>query len=136
MALVFGSYSSSVRAVLPALASLQQRYADRVQFLFVYIREVGAGESTDPSDTAPRDPQTEMERIRIANSFANEVALSIPCVVDGMDDAAVKAYAAHPARLYLVGRDGRIVLVGRPASGGLDSGELALAISALNDDAK
>ena len=101
-----------------------------MQFLFVYIREAGAsspGQEPAQNDAAPRDPETDLERLRIANSFAKEVELSIPCVVDGMDDAAMKAYAAHPARLYLVGRDGRIALAGRPASGRLDPGELARA---------
>jgi hypothetical protein len=110
-----------------------------VQFLFVYIREAGAGESPGEESAldgeAPRDPETQLERVRIANSFANEVQLSIPCVVDGMDDAAMLAYAAHPARLYLVGRDGRIAFAGRPGSLGLDPDSLDAALSALSGNA-
>ena len=107
-----------------------------MQFLFVYIREAGAGRSAGEEPAldgeAPRDPETHLERVRIANSFANEVQLSLPCVVDGMGDAAMQAYAAHPARLYLVGRDGRIAFAGRPASVALDPGTLDAALSAVS----
>jgi len=110
-----------------------------VQFLFVYIREAGAGKSAGEEPgldrEAPREPETQLERVRIANSFANEVRLSIPCVVDGMDDAAMVAYAAHPARLYLVGTDGRIAFAGRPASLGLDPEGLDAALSAVSGNA-
>jgi hypothetical protein len=133
VALVFGSYTSSIRAELPALESLHRAYGDRVQFLFVYIGEAGADESRGDASAlhgeTPRDPETDLERARIANSFADEVRLSIPCVVDGIDDATMKAYAAHPARLYLVGGDGRIVFAGRPASVALDPTELDAALS-------
>lgn len=137
VALVFGSYTSSIRAALPALESLHRAYGDRVQFLFVYIREAGADESRGEASAlrgeAPRDPETDLERIRIANSFADEVKLSIPCVVDGLDDATMEAYTAHPARLYLVGEDGRIVFAGRPASVDLDLAELDAVLSAQSE---
>jgi hypothetical protein len=41
-----------------------------------------------------------------------KLALEIPALVDEMDDAVASAYAAMPERLYLVGRDGRIVYQG------------------------
>lgn len=122
--LVFGSTTSGVRAALPALEDLHRTYGDRVAFLFVYIREGGARDGD-----AWREPETQLERLRIANSFADEVALSIPCVVDGMNDAAMQAYAAHPARLFLVGRDGRIVFAGDPGAVGMDSLKLGAALA-------
>jgi hypothetical protein len=139
VALIFGSFTSPVRAQLPALEGRHRAYGDRVQFLFVYIREAGAGESAGEEPAldreAPREPETHPARSRIANSFANEVELSIPCVVDGMDDAAMLAYAAHPARLYLVGSDGRIAFAGRPGSLGLDPEGLDAVLSALSGNA-
>jgi hypothetical protein len=136
--LIFGSSTSSVREELPTLGDLHRAYADRVQFLFVYIREAGAGKSAGEAPArggeVPREPETHLERVRIANSFAHEVELSIPCLVDGMDDAAMLAYAAHPARLYLVGRDGRIAFAGLPASLRLDPESLDAALSAASDN--
>ena len=34
--------------------------------------------------------------------------------LDGMDDAFMNTYAAWPTRLYAIGRDGRIEVVGYP----------------------
>ena len=129
VALIFGSYSAPIRADLPALAALHRAYGDRVQFLFVYIRE-----ATDPSGEAPRAPQTDLERTRIANSFVNEVGLPIPCVVDSIDDTTLASYAAHPTRAYLVGMDGRIVHVSPSASLKLDPAEFHAALFVPRSD--
>ena len=37
-----------------------------------------------------------------------KLALEMPAVVDKMDDAVAKAYAAMPERLYLIGLDGKV----------------------------
>ena len=47
-----------------------------------------------------------------------------------MEDTAGSAYDAHPDRLYLVGRDGRIAYRGGPGPFGFDPEELAAAIRA------
>lgn len=36
-----------------------------------------------------------------------KLALEMPAVVNDMDDAVAKAYAAMPERLYLIGLDGK-----------------------------
>ena len=48
--------------------------------------------------------------------------------MDGMDDAANKAYAAHPTRLYLVGLDGNVVYAGGIGPLGFKPAELKVAI--------
>jgi hypothetical protein len=130
--LLFGSYASLGRTELPLLESLYLEYRDRVQFIFVYIREAlteqQSGEAMALDGEAPRNPETPLERLRISNSFLNQAKLSMPCVIDSMDDATMRAYAANPARLYLVGREGRIVFVGSPGS--LDPVELDAALLA------
>lgn len=52
----------------------------------------------------------------------------MPAVVDGMDNATDKAYAAAPDRLYLVGKDGTIVYQGGRGPFGFLPGELEQAI--------
>jgi type I thyroxine 5'-deiodinase len=49
-------------------------------------------------------------------------------LVDGMDDAVNRAYAAFPDRLYLVGRDGKIAFRGGPGPAGFRPDELEEAI--------
>ncbi len=124
VALVFGSSASVLRADARALEALHRSYADRVQFLFVYIREV----RPPPGAEAPRDPETDLERMRIANAFVGRMGLSIACVVDAMDDAAMKIYAAEPARLYVVEKEGGIAFASDPTTAGLDLGAFEAAL--------
>ena len=69
------------------------------------------------------------ERDAIARTCMTKLALEpIPALVDGMDDAVNLAYAAHPDRLYLVGKDGRIALHGFEGPMGFDVDALERAI--------
>ena len=52
------------------------------------------------------------ERVAVGQSCMLKLALEIPAVVDAMDDAVARAYAAMPERLYLIGRDGRVAYKG------------------------
>jgi hypothetical protein len=47
-----------------------------------------------------------------------------------MDDAVNSAYEAWPDRLYLIGKDGRVVFRGEPGPRGFRPDELAAAIQA------
>ena len=103
------------------------RYHDQVQFLMVYIREahpidgwwLGRGlfnlalkmyRSQVATDVY--DPQTIEERRAVAGRCDVALQYGIPTLVDEMDDAVNKAYAAWPTRLYLIGLDGRVVYGG------------------------
>ena len=44
----------------------------------------------------------------MASTCAAELELTIPAVIDGIDNAVASAYGGWPDRLYLVGTDGRI----------------------------
>jgi type I thyroxine 5'-deiodinase len=52
------------------------------------------------------------ERIAVGETCMTKLALEMPALVDEMGDGVATAYAAVPERLYLVGRDGRIVYKG------------------------
>jgi len=104
--LVFASRGSPLGAgALDALEGLHREYGDRVQLLLVYTR------SAPGAPAGQRAPATLLERIQLANHFVSERGLTIPCVVDGMDDATLRAYAAGSGRLYLLGSDGRVEFV-------------------------
>jgi hypothetical protein len=59
-----------------------------------------------------RQHRTLDERFEVGQACMLKMALEIPAVVDEMDDAVAKAYAAMPERLYLIGRDGRVAYKG------------------------
>ncbi len=75
------------------------------------------------------DPVTIAERNAVASVCMTRLALDpMPSLVDDMDDAVGTDYAAHPDRLYLVGKDGRIAFDGGPGPMGFKPDELEAAI--------
>ncbi len=75
------------------------------------------------------DPVTLDERNEVAKVCMTRLALDpMPALVDNIDDAVSKAYAAWPDRMYLVGRDGHIAYRGGPGPMGFIPDELEAAI--------
>gem|GEM_PF-2662319 len=67
---------------------------------------------------------------RVARTCMNKLSLEpIPAVGDRVDDEVNQAYAAWPDRLYLVGKDGRIVYAGGQGPFGFSPEELERAIA-------
>ena len=110
-----------------SLHDLYEHYHEQVQFLMVYIREAhpvdgwwlgrapfkwGLKFYSSKAATDVNDPQTIEERRAVAGRCDVALQYGIPTLVDEMDDAVNKAYAAWPTRLYLVGLDGRVVYGG------------------------
>ncbi len=56
--------------------------------------------------------QSMEERVEVGQTCLLKLALEPPALVDEMDDAVAKAYAAMPERLYLIGKDGTVVYKG------------------------
>jgi hypothetical protein len=54
------------------------------------------------------------ERFEAARRGVGRLGLTVPVLVDGMDDAVSQAFAAWPERIYVVGADARIAFVGGP----------------------
>lgn len=105
-----------------------------MQFLVVYIREAHALDGPSPLGGGGmpivEDPLTTYERRQVARVCMSRLALEeLPAVVDEIDDGVADAYAAHPDRLYLVGRDGRVAYRGGPGPFGFDPDELEAAIA-------
>jgi type I thyroxine 5'-deiodinase len=57
-----------------------------------------------------------------------ELKLTMPTLLDGLDDKVGKDYGAFPDRLYLIGRDGKIAYKGGPGPFGFKPPELEEAI--------
>jgi hypothetical protein len=126
-----------------SLHDLYRQYHDRVQFLVVYIREAhpvdgwwfGGGifgllfrlkKSRAAIDIY--DPTTTEERQAVAGRCETTLEYGIKTIVDGIDDAVSKAYAALPTRLYLIGHDGRVAYAGGLGPFGFKPAELKSAI--------
>jgi len=101
--------------------------------LLVYIREAHAVDSPWPMASVDgsvlEDPRTLAERV--ANTRHCSASLDfggIPMLVDTIDDAAERAYAAWPDRLVLVDAEGRVAWRSEPGPFGFDADGFEQAI--------
>ena len=49
----------------------------------------------------------------VARQCTMSLTMTMPCVVDTMDNQADRAYAAWPERIYIVDTDGKIAFAGK-----------------------
>ncbi len=78
-------------------------------------------------------PKTADEREQVAESCMLHLDLSIPALVDDMENTTDRAYAALPDRLYLIGKDGRIAYKGDRGPFGFRPDDFEAAIEACLD---
>jgi hypothetical protein len=102
-------------------------------FFVIYIREAHPTdewlvESNEHDNVLYTQPTTMEERTEVASACALRLDLTIPMLIDDLDDSTDRQYYALPDRLYLVGRDGRIVYRGLPGPFGFIVAELEKAI--------
>ena len=117
------------------LEELHDRYADRVAFFVVYIREAHPEdgwvlEENRLAEIALDDPTSLEERAAAAGACALRLRTRIPILIDGVDDSVALAYGGWPDRLYLIGSDGRIAFQGGRGPDGFEPSELGSAIEA------
>ena len=100
---------------------MYDKYGEQVQFLVVYIREA------HPNDDHPQPIDFE-QRASHAKEMCGALELSIPTVIDNLDNKVGNAYAGFPDRLYLIGKDGNIAYKGARGPFGFKPEELEAAI--------
>lgn len=112
------------------------KYAGRVHFLLVYVREAHPTGGL----IAPRNEREGVrwssassyeQKAGHASACARSLGIEFPTVVDGMDNAVEALYTAWPDRFYLVAADGRIAAKGKPGPAGFKAAALESAIEAL-----
>ena len=106
-----------------------------MKFLMVYIREAHPTDgwqvgSNRQEGILIKQPTSFEERLVVAKEMCTKLEISIPGVIDQLDDKVNKAYSAWPDRLYLVGRNGKIAYKGGPGPRGFKPAELEAAIKA------
>ncbi len=108
-------------------------YGEDVKFLMVYIREAHPtdGRQSRANEAAGiliKQPTTFDERLTVAEQMCTKLEISIPGVIDELDNKVNSAYSAAPDRLYLVGSDGKIAYKGARGPRGFHPDELEAAI--------
>lgn len=77
-----------------------------------------------------RNPTTSADREKVANSCVRKLHISIPVLIDSIDNHVEQAYTGWPDRLYLIGKDGRIRFKSEAGPFGFDPEGLAAALQA------
>ena len=102
---------------------MHAKYGDHVQFIIIYIIEahpVGspspysgkewAGPASKDEEGCPlTQPENYEERVAQASQMAQELGITIPVLVDDMDNPLWCTYGPAPDIAYLIGTDGSIV---------------------------
>ena len=111
---------------------MQTEYKGRAQFFIVYIKE--AHPSDDWANRVNerlkyiKDPTTFFERFQVANTCVSDLKVTIPCLVDDMENSTARAYKAWPDRLFVIGKDGKIAYSGGPGPNGFLPHEMEAAL--------
>lgn len=95
---------------------IYREYRDIAEFRLVYINEAHAADSSWPVQYAKEkginDHENIEDRCSTAKRLMDEKALTIPCLVDGMENKVNRAYSAWPDRAFLIRTDGRLGVAG------------------------
>jgi hypothetical protein len=120
---------------------LKERYGQRVQFLGIYVREAHPTDgwrmaANDRAGIAIAQPRSTKERTAVAGRCCQALHMTMPLLVDDVDDAVGHAYSGMPDRLYVISREGQVVYKGGRGPFGFKVGEMeqALILTLLEQD--
>lgn len=65
-------------------------------------------ESNDRVGVAVAQPRSDFQRVEVATQCHDLLEMSMPVLVDGIDDRVGRAYSGMPDRLYVVDREGKV----------------------------
>lgn len=118
------------------MEKLYGQFQDQVEFFVVYVQEAHPtdGWQTD-SNVAEgvllRQHQSFDEREEAARTCSIDLHISIPTLVEEMDNTIDEAYGAAPERLYLIGKDNTVYYHGGAGPHLFDLDELDEAIQRM-----
>jgi hypothetical protein len=115
---------------------MHQHFKDRVEFLSVYIREAHPTDGwrmmgNDQVGISIPQPREFEERVGVAQKCCAALEMTMPMVVDEIDDRVGHAYSAMPDRLYVIDRDGRVAYKSGRGPRGFKASEMQQALVML-----
>jgi hypothetical protein len=108
---------------------LHNRYKDQVAFLCVYVREAHPTDgwrmpSNDKVGVSVAQPTTQDDRVKVACACCTRLRMTMPLLVDTLDDRVGHAYSGMPDRLYVIDRVGRVAYKAGRGPFGFKTGEM------------
>ena len=99
------------------MQQMYKDYKDLVEFRLVYINEAHAADSSwsvpYAKELGINDHRNYGERCSTAQKLLTDKSLTIPTIIDGMDNKVNQAYHAWPDRVFLVRKDGKLAVAGQ-----------------------
>ena len=107
-----------------------------MQFYAVYILEahpsdVWQMESNVRDKVVFASPKSFDERESVAGMCVRKLGIKFPALIDDFRNSTEQAYTGWPDRIYLIGRDGRVLYKSRPGPFGFHPDELKAALAKL-----
>ena len=87
--------------------------------------------SNDKVGIAIQQPKTLFERAKVARQCCTALEMSMPLLVDTIDDRVGHAYSGMPDRLYVIDRWGKVAYKGGRGPFGFKPGEMEQALVML-----
>lgn len=117
------------------MEAIYRQYGAHVEFFVIYVQEAHPtdGWQVDSNITESilfQQHQSYGERESVATTCSLDLHMSLPILVEEMDNAIDEAYGAAPERLYLIGADGRVAYHGGAGPHFFDLDEWEDAIAA------
>ncbi|MEX2026180.1 MAG: deiodinase family protein, partial [Pirellulaceae bacterium] len=112
--LVLGNFTCGpFRGAYAQVDQIAQRYKDDAVFLGVYVREAHPTDgwrmtSNDEDGVEYAQPTSYEQRVTLANICHEKLKMSIPLLVDELDDRVGHAYSGMPSRLYVIDTEGKV----------------------------
>ena len=115
---------------------MYRRFRARASFVFVYIAEAHTTDgwqlqSNLDDDVLIANHTTLEARFAAAREGVKRLGLTMPVLVDDLDDAVGEAFAAWPERIFVVDESARIVFAGGPGPYEFDPDAAAAALETL-----
>jgi hypothetical protein len=114
------------------LAEVYSKYQGVADFWWVYVKEAHPVGSRRPAKHVEiEQSKTFQERLDVATKCSGEIKLSIPQLVDDIENSCATAYNALPDRLFVLSAEGRIAYRGGRGPRGFDVDAMEKSLAKL-----
>jgi len=79
-------------------------------------------------------PKDMSERTTVAESCVRKLNIQIPALLDNFENSTETAYTGWPDRLYVIGRDGKVVYKSKPGPFGFHPADMKAALVRATSD--
>jgi len=105
---------------------MYNQYKEIADFRMIYIREAHAADGPRPSGVGKtlgiNEHKNYEDRCQTAEMLINDRSLTMPMLIDDMNNSTNLAYQAHPDRVFLVRTDGRLAVAAERGPWGFEPG--------------